>query len=228
MGDMNDHEAVAAFRAEASRLSKVIGSLSDADLDRPTPCPPWTVRDLVAHVIAGAARPAAGLAVPEPDGVDCDAVSYFAPRIFTAEGNAERVTSAQRAAATYATAAALAATFDDTWRRTDAAVRRQPPGRRTVTRHGDGILLTEFMVTRVVELALHGLDLAAALDVPPWTTADASAVVLGVLLIEGRDKAALLGWDEHTMLAKGSGRVPLTPDEQDAVERLGIRRLTLG
>jgi len=30
-----------------------------------------------------------------------------------------------------------------------------------LTRHGDVMLLTEFMRTRVLELAVHGLDLAA-------------------------------------------------------------------
>jgi hypothetical protein len=33
-----------------------------------------------------------------------------------------------------------------------------------LTRHGDRMLLTEFLRTRVLELAVHGLDLAAVDD----------------------------------------------------------------
>lgn len=39
-----------------ARLGAVLRTLVDADLDRPTGCPPWTVRELLAHVRAGVAR----------------------------------------------------------------------------------------------------------------------------------------------------------------------------
>jgi hypothetical protein len=43
-------ELRAAFRDECARLEEVLRGLADPDLDRPTPCPPWQLRDLVAHV----------------------------------------------------------------------------------------------------------------------------------------------------------------------------------
>jgi|GEM_PF-5822351 len=39
------------------------------------------------------------------------------------------------------------------------------------------MLLRDFMVTRVVELAVHRPDLADALDSPPWTHDSAVEVV---------------------------------------------------
>ncbi|MFD0591208.1 hypothetical protein ACFQZ4_00275 [Catellatospora coxensis] len=53
--------------------------------------------------------------------------------------------------------------------------------RLVTTRHGDPMRLTDFQVTRVVELAVHGLDLADALGVAPWLTAQAAGVVEGLL-----------------------------------------------
>ena len=50
------------------------------------------------------------------------------------------------------------------------------------TRHGDPMLLAEFLRTRVLELAVHGLDLAAALDREPWMTAPAAGVTEDLLL----------------------------------------------
>ncbi len=45
------------------------------------------------------------------------------------------------------------------------------------TRHGDTMLVTEFMRTRVLELAVHGLDLAASAGQAPWLTGAAAGVV---------------------------------------------------
>lgn len=44
-----------------NHLMDVVNSLGAADLDRPTPCPAWSVRDVLAHV-AGTAQALAGFA----------------------------------------------------------------------------------------------------------------------------------------------------------------------
>jgi hypothetical protein len=67
------------------------------------------------------------------------------------------------------------------------------------TRHGDVMLLTEFMRTRVLELAVHGLDLATGLGRDPWLTG-----------------------------AGAAGRSPLTAAERQVVESTGVRWLALG
>ena len=50
------------------------------------------------------------------------------------------------------------------------------------TRHGDLISLTEFLRTRVLELAVHRLDLAVALGREPWMTQPAAQVTEELLL----------------------------------------------
>ncbi|MFP5319098.1 MAG: TIGR03086 family metal-binding protein [Acidimicrobiia bacterium] len=40
-------------RRAAGGMARLIDGVSDGQLDAPTPCPAWTVRDLVAHIVAG-------------------------------------------------------------------------------------------------------------------------------------------------------------------------------
>jgi hypothetical protein len=63
------------------------------------------------------------------------------------------------------------------------------------------------LTTRVVELTVHGLDLARALGVPPCATvkgrADTVATLEGLLGIRA---PSALAWDEVTFVEKGTGR----------------------
>ncbi|MFI7305734.1 maleylpyruvate isomerase N-terminal domain-containing protein [Micromonospora aurantiaca] len=216
-----------AFRAECGRLERVLRDLDDAALDRPTPCPPWRVRDLVAHVSTGAGRLALMLAEPAPPRAEVDAAAYFGAAKFSPPVDRDRIDSARRAAREHPGAAQVADEFARAWRATDGAVAAAPPGRVVRTRHGDAMALPEFLRTRVVEVAVHGLDLADALDRPPWLTPAAADVVAGVLT-GGVPVPAALGWDALTVLRKATGRLPLTGDEHAELTRAGIGRLTFG
>ncbi|OWV05240.1 hypothetical protein B5D80_18545 [Micromonospora wenchangensis] len=211
--------AATAFRAECARLGVVLSTLTDADLDRPTPCPPWAVRDLVAHVRTGAGRLVDMLAAPAPPRAEVDAAGYFGPAKFTPQVDADRIASARRAARGPAAptgsteAVAAAAAFTAAWRATDAAVRAQSADRVVRTRHGDPMTVHEFLVTRVVEVGVHGLDLAVALHREPWLT-PAAARVIADLVTGGRPVPDGLGWDLLTLVRKTTGRAPLTAAER--------------
>jgi hypothetical protein len=58
----------------------------------------------------------------------------------------------------------LANDFAATWQRVDQLCRAEPEDRVVRAGHGDAMLLSQFLVTRVVEVAVHGLDLAEALE----------------------------------------------------------------
>ncbi|GAA2699584.1 hypothetical protein GCM10010429_01420 [Micromonospora olivasterospora] len=77
----------------------------------------------------------------------------------------------------------------------------------------------EFLVTRVVEVGVHGLDLAAALGREPWLT-PAAAEVTG-----GRGVPAGLGWDGSTLVAEATGRAPLTGRKRAVLAAAGVRWL---
>jgi hypothetical protein len=91
------------------------------------------------------------------------------------------------------------------------------------------MLLGDFLVTRVVELGVHGLDLAAALDRAPWLTPQVAGVVAELLVVAGGvEVVGALSWDRLTFIRKATGRVPLTAAEAEQVRRLGVRWLALG
>jgi uncharacterized protein (TIGR03083 family) len=221
-----------AFAAEARQLSRVLASLDEAAFARPTACAPWSVAELAYHVRMTMGRLPGMLAAPEPAGsgvVSADGY-YRADRRFSTATNADRIQSARSGAAALAGAAARARDFDRARRQAGLALRDTPPGRVVLTRHGDRMLLTEFLRTRVLELAVHGLDLAAALDREPWLTVPAAAVTENLLLpcaAAGRLRAET-GWDRVGLIARLTGRHPVTPAETELIRSAHIGRLALG
>ncbi|MFU8849375.1 maleylpyruvate isomerase N-terminal domain-containing protein [Micromonospora sp. SL1-18] len=215
----------AGFRDECARLEEVLRGLDEADLDRPTPCPPWAVRDLLAHVRTGAGRLVDMLAAEQPERAEVDAAAYFGAAKFAPEVDSARIDSARREARELPGVPEVADGFAGAWRAADAAVAAQPPGRLVRTRHGDAMTLTEFLRTRVVEVGVHGLDLADALDRPPWLTPTAAEVIAN-LLTAGRPVPDGLGWDPLTLVRKATGRAALTHRERTLIDRAGIRWLS--
>jgi uncharacterized protein (TIGR03083 family) len=221
-----------AFLAEARRLSAAVAGAPATAFDRPSPCPPWTAGELLGHIQVAMRRVTDMLTAPEPaaDDLLITAPDYYRQDArFSPATNADRIATAQRGAARLAPAA-LAAGLERTWQRAWVLEQAAPPGRVVRTRHGDLMLLTEFLRTRVLELAAHGLDLATALDLEPWLTPEAAAVVADLALPPGTAPALRqrLGWDDVTLTAALTSRRPLTAAESAVLESHGLRRLALG
>lgn len=171
-------QVLEAFRLECGALGDAVAGLSEAEWDLPTRCTPWTVRDLLGHVCVVIDWLPAMLDAPEPGEAEISAVEYYRPDDrFSPRTNGKRIALAQDRAAGPVDGGAFAEDFAATWRRVDRLCRAQPGGRTVRTRHGDAMLLSEFVLTRVVEVAVHGLDLADALGreagsprrpVTPW------------------------------------------------------------
>ena len=228
---MAHDQVLPGFRSEAQQLAGVMLTLDQADFARPTECPPWTVKELSAHVHGAVVRIESMLAGPgAPDASLIDAAGYYRPdHRFSAETDADRIASAQRAAAAWPTGQALADGFAEVWQSAARAVEAAGPERPVRTRHGDWMRLDDFLVTRVVELAVHGLDLATALRRGPWLTPDAGKVVAHLLLGAGRATVRDgLGWDQLTLIRKATGRAPVTPDEAERLAALRVRWLAFG
>ncbi|WP_063886493.1 maleylpyruvate isomerase N-terminal domain-containing protein [Streptomyces aureus] len=226
-----DHDQVLeAFRVECEALSGAVAGLSEAEWDLPTRCTPWTVRDLLGHVVVVIDWLPAMLDAPAPDEAEISAVEYYRPDDrFSPRTNAKRIALAQDRAAGPADGAAFAEDFAATWRRSDRLCRARSGARTVRTRHGDAMLLSEFLLTRVVEVAVHGLDLADALGREAWLTPAAGDAVTELLL--GPEHAAAadeLGWSRSRFLRKATGREPLNETEAAQIEQLGVRWIALG
>ncbi|MDQ1042780.1 maleylpyruvate isomerase family mycothiol-dependent enzyme [Streptomyces sp. V4I2] len=228
---MDQGRVVDAFRIEAGQLARAMTGVSAAEWHLPTRCTPWTVSDLLAHVRVVIAWLPGMLAAPAPIRAEVSAVEYYRPDDrFAPDANAARIALAQDHAADQLSGAALAEDFNTTWQQVDQLCQAEPEGRVVRTRHGDPMLLSEFLLTRVVEVAVHGLDLADALGREPWLTPQAADVVQD-LLLGGPDGAAALGklgWGQLRFLRKATGREPITKEEALEVDRLDGRWLTLG
>ncbi|WP_240646860.1 maleylpyruvate isomerase N-terminal domain-containing protein [Streptomyces globisporus] len=111
------------------------------------------------------------LDAPSPPEAEISAVEYYRPDDrFSPQTNGKRIALAQDRAARPPDGGAFAEDFAATWRRAYRLCRDQPGGRTVRTRHGGAMLLSEFVLTRVVEVAVHGLDLADALGREAWLT----------------------------------------------------------
>ncbi|MFI8293459.1 maleylpyruvate isomerase family mycothiol-dependent enzyme [Streptomyces sp. NPDC085614] len=226
-----DHDQVLeAFRLECAALTAAVAGLSEAGWNLPTRCTPWTVRDLLGHVCVVIDWLPAMLGAPAPGEAEISAVEYYRPDDrFSPRTNGKRIALAQDRAAVPADGAAVAEDFAATWRRVERLCRVQPSGRTVRTRHGDAMLLSEFLLTRVVEVAVHGLDLADALGREAWLSPAAGDAVTELLLgAEHTTAAGELEWSRPRFLRKATGREPLNEAEAAQVERLGIRWLALG
>ncbi|MFF8599962.1 maleylpyruvate isomerase family mycothiol-dependent enzyme [Streptomyces sp. NPDC015232] len=227
---MSRDHVLEAFRRESQALTDALSGLSAAEWKLPTRCTPWSVRELLGHVCVVIDWVPGMLDGPAPEEAGISAADYYRPdERFSPRTNRARISLAQDRAAGPADGLGPAEDFTATWRRVDRLCRAQPAGRTVFSRHGDAMLLSEFLITRVVEVAVHGLDLADALGREPWLTEQAGDTVLQLLLgAEHRAAADALGWSRPRLLRKATGREPLDASEAARIERLGIRWLALG
>lgn len=149
----------------------------------------WTVRDLVGHTSRAHRTVPVYLADPQPL-VHADAVSYFRAALGGPGMAARDATIAERGRDEAGRlgddpVATVTAVADEVL----ALVERTPGDAPCATAAG-GMTLDGYLATRVVELTVHTLDLAAALgrddDQPPSSAAWVTGAVLAGLAVAGR------------------------------------------
>jgi uncharacterized protein (TIGR03083 family) len=191
-------DVLSALQDESAAFSAALSDLAPPLWRNPTRCEPWLVRDVVGHVINVLARVPAMVAAPAPDRADTTAITYYrADQRFSEAANGERVRSARVRAAVDGVAA-----LADVTRQVVAACEGQPADRVVRTRHGDAMLLDEFLLTRLFETAVHGIDVADAVSQAPWLTPAAAGQLPRML------SGALLGEATVGDLRRASGRAP--------------------
>lgn len=237
------HDPLEVLIVEAERLSAELRKLDDAAWSLPTACQPWTVSELLGHVAVTISWLPGMLNDPEPSGARVSARDYYRPDPrFSPETNDRRIELGREYASREGggeggggvdgrgAPAVLLAKFEHEWQQAVEMCAAEPEARVVRTRHGDAMLLKDFLVTRVVEVAVHGMDLAAAVDSPPWLTPQAADLLM--TLLAGDDGAERvrqqLGWEPAIFVAKATGRSPISPEERAELDRLGIHWLTLG
>lgn len=222
---MDRDELIAILADECRSTTEAAAALDEADFARPTRLPLWNVKELVGHMWRDMDRLRFGLATEAPAAADTDAVSYWRRYDPAADGPAIAERS-REVAAGFATGAELVTSFMANWTDGLDAARAEAPDRVIVT-WGPALRLDEFLKTRILELGIHGLDLADALGVQAWLTPGAAEVVRSIfdMLLGaeplGAEPPAALGWSDAVYLDTGSGRRRLTDDERVTLGTLG-------
>ncbi len=209
-------EALRAFRAECEEVSRTVAALSEADFALPTRCPAWNVKELLGHMLRDVDRINTTLASPRLAAADCNSVEYWrrydpSPASPDSIGVADR---AKEVASAYPTGGDLVRAWDDLWRSAVRSAETSEPG-RVVRTWGPALTLEEFIRTRVVEITVHGMDLAEALGRGTWSTDGGRAITVDILtrLLDPTPPSSLT-WDETTFIEKGTGRRTLTEKER--------------
>jgi uncharacterized protein (TIGR03083 family) len=217
---MVGHVTLTALAEESRTLSGVLRGLAAADLDRPTNCPPWSLAELVVHIgmsieVGDDDPPPAA-----PGRAPASAADYYRrPERDTYQYRQANVDRTQIVAAEILTGLPAGSSVAD-WFDEAAAAAVAELGRRdldqVVALSGVGPMrLADWVATRVISVAAHGLDVALTLGRPFWTSQPALQTITPVLVsLLGNPPPAQLRWDDQTLLAVGTGRRPLTDDER--------------
>ncbi|AGL17875.1 hypothetical protein L083_4365 [Actinoplanes sp. N902-109] len=165
--------------AQFSLLAERVAALAPVDYELPTRLPPWTVRELVAHVTRNLTALLRALDRPEPAGRSVELRDYYDKSAEVAGAVRERALADARAEVSWA--GELRAAVDAA----RAALAGEPDERLVAVRLGS-VSLGDFLITRCVEGVVHGLDLAAAVRAAPHSWVDPAAALVCAGHLAGR------------------------------------------
>lgn len=212
-----DRAPLTALRDESRALSAVLQRANPEDFDRPTNCPPWNLNELVVHI-------AMSIHLGDDDelppaaphsGVMAAADYYRRPERDTSDYRQSNVDRTQKAASAVLARMSAARWFDQVSQDTVLRLSRLDLARVVQIPSCGPMKLADWVLTRVISVAAHGLDVALTLGVQPWTTRPALQVTRPVLVsLLGAEPPAQLGWNDQTLLAAGTGRRALTSHER--------------
>ena len=191
------------FSRSADAFIGMVGAIRAEQWERPG-LGTWSVRSLAGHTARAILTVESYLSQEEPGDVSVSSAKAYYSTVYSQFTDAAAVEVRGVEAGEWLgndpvgqVTSALA--------RTKSLVESQPPN-RIVSIGGMGILLTEYLRTRVFELVVHTIDLSRATGIdhslPPSTIADAVALASAV--------AAQRGSGEELLLAL-TGRAPLPP-----------------
>jgi uncharacterized protein (TIGR03083 family) len=215
------------LRGECRLVSDAVLTLPDEDFARPTRCTAWNVKELLGHLYRDVDRINVALSQPGPAEPNNDAVSYWRSYDPVSDGP-DIADRAKELAAAHPTGESLARAWDQMWPRALRTAGQSDRSRIVVT-WGPALTLDEFLKTRVLEVTIHGADLADGLGRPLWVTADGLRITNQILrALAGADLPHQLGWDDITLMEKGSGRSRITKEERGILGSLADRFPLMG
>jgi uncharacterized protein (TIGR03083 family) len=197
-----DPPELRAFRLECEATESTLAAVGPASWSGPG-LGEWSLHELGAHLVGGAARLAEYAEQPLPDDAAPvgDRVDYFRGDL---AAEAPAVARRARGRADAIPVGGVPGAFAAAWRATEAAVALHGPSALTATLRGP-MRLDEYLATRVLEVCVHHLDVRIALDLPPASTPEASRLVMALLEgLLGGPRPRSLG--RHRFILAATGR----------------------
>lgn len=221
----------AALELQCKELVTLVGELDEADWDRPTRCPGWTVKELVAHC-EGMLDRLVGENTIEVDGSpEIDRVGYYGydpdgpregddPSKTFSEVIAERVVEEVSGRSGEELRAAISGAASRAIRDVGSV-----PPERVIKRSGHPrMTYGEFIASRVLEFGVHTMDIGHATMRGERVHPDAVPVITGILHgLLGEPLPVGMGWDDKTFILTGTGRRALEPNERFALGLLASK-----
>lgn len=206
-----------ALAAECDAFTAALGTIGAGDWSRTTNCPPWNVTELVAHAYGSTMVDPSRMRTPAKDAPTIEAADYYRrDERNTVEYRSDNVDRWQRFATRFASGREIVDACRRDWPRMIETLRGEDPGRLVAMTWHAAMTLDDYLVSRVIGVAAHGVDLAITLDRPRWTTSDALDVARPALVsLLGEEPPDALGWTDQDLLETGTGRRPLTDDERE-------------
>ena len=209
---------LSALREECAQVSEALSQIEDAEFDGPTRCSEWSVKEMLAHLYRGIDNIAVYIAVPEPEEVTHDSVTYWGYDV--AEESPAVADRAKELAAAHASGASLVKAWNARWPEVLNEAARADPARRVAT-WGPVLTLDEYLRTRVVEVVVHHMDLEDAFGRTCWGTDEAVGIVDEILVdLLGKEPPHELDWDVIEFIERATGRKDLSEHERTL---LGVR-----
>jgi uncharacterized protein (TIGR03083 family) len=205
-------DALAALEGEISGVFATLASISDEDWERPTRCPPMTVRVMTGHLLRQAHQL---LEYPQVAGSGGkDAVAYYR---YDPPNVASAVVQRATQMAGDRRGPEVRDEFNKLWPEALSTSRSHWADNPIVETILGQIALQEYTRTRCVEATVHHMDILDALGRSPAPHPEALAVTVGVL--EGLLSSPLgeTGMQPIDFVLLATGRRPLSESERDTL-----------
>jgi uncharacterized protein (TIGR03083 family) len=199
----NDYErSKAAFKGQGALISEMIGGLSEEEWYKPSNLEGWNVLTLMAHIIRAPKVVVEYGAKPLTEPPVQDRWTYYQ---FNGPEIAEAVSNRALQEAARTSPQNIGPEFEATMKAALETLDRLSP--ETVINSVFGpIRLEEYIYTRLIELTIHGLDLALSLNQPVRFDPIAQAITVEILeRLLGQPRPVELA-DDARFIKVASGR----------------------
>ena len=203
--DMDEYQRCKnALKGQTELILAMVAPLDTAQWYKPSKLAGWDILTLVAHIVRATENLVKYAAEPSDEPAKVDRVSYWH---FDGRGVAEGISQRAVEDAAQTSPEALPLEFERSLK-TALAVLDNVPASTVIKSRLAPITLVEFTATRILELTIHGLDLALALEEPPRFDPAAQAITVEILeaLIKQPRPTELA--DDIVFIGAAAGRVP--------------------